>query len=752
MNVLYNKTETQSGAADQIPLQAVNVSVQMHDALSIICVRHTYRNLEKDPIEAVFTFPVPLDGIILDVTITLGDKVKTGTVVEKKQAEERYEEAITDGDAAILLQSVEPGLYTMNVGNLLAGEDAIITFRYAQVNRWKGEYLRFHLPTVIAPRYGIARHQPHQIPKIDLLAKNEYSIQIKVTGQLGKAEFESPSHKVRVQRHPEYAIIEPESARLTMDRDFVLTLRLDGGRKSFGSFAAQGDSCVSMVAFSPDFPREKTVSSRQIKIVVDCSGSMGGDSIYQAALALQRIVEGLRPEDTFTIIKFGSHHSMLFPRMQLADEAHLSQALCYLREMKADMGGTEIGLALQAAFSIPVNDTGADVFLITDGEVWNHERIVEEAKQSRHRIFTIGVGSAVSEPFVKSLAEQTGGACELVSPLENMAEAVHRHFKRIYLSRAENVRLVLPQRADWVWPKKIGPVFDGDTVIAFVGTKEAPSGHATLEASLSGGCVIKQKCEFMEFPETDNGAWMLARIAAAHRLKAEKNRNEALKLALDYQLLCEHTNYLVVHEREDGRKSDQLPALRTVPHMLAAGWGGTGSVASVSDRASCIHRYAPTRMGTQVYDETRLEGHAWIRRRPETEAKHLEESPDVSEFSYNDDAMTDHDNLGAFIASLNAYYSNDENNIMNICSLRDMETMGLPEIIQGTLRSLIKEAWTEDMVVASFLHWLLQSTHGQNASRQTKRHISKMWKEKKHELQRVDQLYAILDKVIGAGW
>ena len=61
---------------------------------------------------------------------------------------------------------------------------------------------------------------------------------------------------------------------------------------------------------------------------------------------------------------------------------------------------------------------------MTDGEVSDWETVVDEAKKSGHRIFTVGVGSAVSEAFVRELAAGTGGVCELVSPREGMAYVV----------------------------------------------------------------------------------------------------------------------------------------------------------------------------------------------------------------------------------------------------------------------------------------------------------------------------------------
>jgi len=83
--------------------------------------------------------------------------------------------------------------------------------------------------------------------------------------------------------------------------------------------------------------------------------------------------------------------------------------------------------------------------LITDGEVWESDEIIDKMKKSGHRVFTIGVGSSVSEGFVRQLARETGGACELVVPNEAMSEKIVRHFKRIFLPRTESATIRWPQ-------------------------------------------------------------------------------------------------------------------------------------------------------------------------------------------------------------------------------------------------------------------------------------------------------------------
>ena len=103
---------------------------------------------------------------------------------------------------------------------------------------------------------------------------------------------------------------------------------------------------------------------------------------------------------------------------------------------------------------------------MTDGEVSSWKPVVHEAKCSGHRIFTVGVGNAVSEAFVHELAVSTGGVCELVAPREDMAERVIRHFERMRAPRAKRIVVNWPDGACDLAPAKPGAVFEGDTVIS----------------------------------------------------------------------------------------------------------------------------------------------------------------------------------------------------------------------------------------------------------------------------------------------
>ena len=87
---------------ERIALSDVAVSATLRDLLGEVTVRQTYRNDEDVNIEAVYTFPLPLDAVLLDLRVEIGGRTLNGVVVERKAAEEEYEDAVAAGDAGRL--------------------------------------------------------------------------------------------------------------------------------------------------------------------------------------------------------------------------------------------------------------------------------------------------------------------------------------------------------------------------------------------------------------------------------------------------------------------------------------------------------------------------------------------------------------------------------------------------------------------------------------------------------------------------
>lgn len=553
-----------------VPLTGIDVKCVIGDILSKVAITQIYENREDRNIEAVYTFPLPYKAALLDFTVTVGNEVRHGTVMKKKQARETYEDAVEQGNSAAMLEKTDEGMYSMSVGNILAGQKIEISFSYSQFNIWNGSLLRFYLPTVIAPKYGDpARAGIDELhaPVTSVFAENTVNCKISITENLRKYEVSSPTHQLERSETGDSLDL---FVKTFADRDFILEIRSGSERVPYSCIGRDGDGYVAAVAMTPDFGKEIRSVPRDIDIVVDCSGSMSGESIEQARTAIERILEKLTEDCRFNIIRFGSSVKKLFRVPAKVSAQSMEKAGKVLLEMDADMGGTNLEGALDVSYNYHSKDRLHDILLITDGEVYEDNAFYEAAEKSGCRIFSVGVGNAVSEGLLRKLSAITSGMAEFVTPNENMAERIVRHFQRMSMP-VMNSEIIWPVEADWVWPEKNQMLYHGDTGVFFARFSEKPAGCVELKAHSGDESVYSWKTVLTtssdETPCSD-----LARMAILERI-SERNDDESADLAVSYRLITDLTNYILVRENHDS-DNIALPELRTVPQMVPQGFSG----------------------------------------------------------------------------------------------------------------------------------------------------------------------------------
>jgi Ca-activated chloride channel family protein len=257
------------------------------------------------------------------------------------------------------------------------------------------------------------------------------------------------------------------------------------------------------------------------------------------------------PSDRFTVITFGSTTHMLWEAPAACTPLNREEAKRFAKNIHANMGGTEIGEALAAAYRVLESAGTGDILLVTDGEVSSWQQIVKQAKLSGHRIFAVGVGNAVSESFVRQLASETEAECELVAPREDMAERIIRHFERIRSPRAKRVNVCWPEGAGEVAPSTMQALFEGDTVLSFARFDGSIAKDSlSLEAEMETGEKLREELPIsrMSFSANTEEISTVARLTALARLK-EGEAGRALQTALRYRLLTQQTNWIAVVER-----------------------------------------------------------------------------------------------------------------------------------------------------------------------------------------------------------
>ena len=554
---------------EALALRGVEVATRITGLLVETSLTQEYKNDTETNLELAYAFPLPVGATLHSFSVKIGERSYQGEVIPRVEVEVEYEKAITEGNSAFRLQEIRAGLYNATLGNVMASEAVEISIGYSETMAWNGNSLRYRLPTTIAPRYGEPRSmQPWQRPETSMMAEYPLKLTVTIAGELARCAINCPSHKVSY-------LLESDELRVTlakdasMDRDFILEIE-SANVKSLGVKAFSREMHVAMLTLLPP-PVENNERNRDVILILDCSGSMQGDSIRLAKEGILLALGSMQPNERFGLVAFGSNATTFDNELQPANRKNLDMAGRWVNFLE-DMGGTNLFGAMERALKL-VDDHTADILLLTDGEVWLDDDTKNAVLKKGIRIFTVGIGSAVAQDVVQQLADDTGGACELVSPTEDMSARIYRHFNRMRQPQMEALDIRWPHQPKWVsQPERT--CFAGDAYTVFAAFEEAPHGSATAMFNFSG-----QPTAAIDVPlaiET-TVADAVVRLGAKQHLGRipQVHRQD---WAVRFQLITSETDYLIKVERAEGEKAEDFPELQIQPQMLPAGWGGTSSV------------------------------------------------------------------------------------------------------------------------------------------------------------------------------
>src|SRR5213078_3730487 len=85
------------------PLKHTEVKAQISGFLSRVTVTQEFENPFKEKIEAVYTFPLPQNAAVDDMTMLVGDRTVRGKILRREEAQAVYEAAKNSGQTASLL-------------------------------------------------------------------------------------------------------------------------------------------------------------------------------------------------------------------------------------------------------------------------------------------------------------------------------------------------------------------------------------------------------------------------------------------------------------------------------------------------------------------------------------------------------------------------------------------------------------------------------------------------------------------------
>ncbi|XP_039728849.1 von Willebrand factor A domain-containing protein 5A isoform X3 [Pteropus medius] len=582
---------------EPVPLKSISVTLSICEFVAGVSATLNYENEEKVPLEAFFVFPMDEDSAVYSFEAMVDGKKIMAELQDKMKAHTNYENAISQGQQAFLLEEdkCSRDVFCCNVGNLRPGSKAALTLKYVQELPLEADgALRYVLPAILNPRYQLSgwpedsclKMKTPVVPLEDLPYTLSMVATISSQHGIQRIQCNCPLSPI------EYLGDDKTSAQISLadghkfDRDVELliyynevhtpSVAVEMGKSTTDAVDCLMGEPSAMVSFYPDIPEaQPPITCGEFVFLMDRSGSMQGPMSKQdksqlrieaAKETLILVLKSLPVGCYFNVYGFGSCYEPFFHRSVKYTQRTMDEALRRVKLMQADLGGTEILTPLRNIYSGPsIPGHPLQLFVFTDGEVTDTFSVIKEVQINslRHRCFSFGIGEGASTSLIKGIARVSGGMSEFITGKERMQSKALRALKRSLQPVVEDVSL------SWDLPsglsaKMLSPeqtvIFRGQRLIIYAQlTGMMPPAEATGEVCLKytlQGKSFENKVTFCLQPKFDANL-TIHRLAAKSFLQTKdmgfretpaKDKKDVLKVSIDCGVISSHTAFIAVNK------------------------------------------------------------------------------------------------------------------------------------------------------------------------------------------------------------
>lgn len=597
------------------PLKHTDVKAEISGFLSRVVVTQEFENPFPEKIEAVYTFPLPQNAAVDDMTMIVGDRTVRGKILRREEAEAVYEAAKTGGQTASLLSQERPNIFTQSVANILPGEQIKITISYVETLKYEDGSYEFSFPMVVGPRYvpgsatgpqesskgnGFApntdrvpdgsRITPPPAPE-GMRAGHDISFDLTVDAGVPIDGLNSKTHDVDIERPDDHrARVRLKDLATIPNKDFVFRYDVAGQKiaDALLTHASDNGGFFTLILQPPEKVTAEDVTPKELVFVLDTSGSMYGFPIEKAKETMKLALDNLYSYDTFNLITFSGDEHILFPEPVPATKENLARAQAFL-ESRTGGGGTEMMKAIKA--SMDPSDAQGHVRIVcfmTDGYVGNDMEIIGEVqKHPNARVFAFGIGGSVNHFLLDNMAKYGRGEVEYVALNDDGSAAARRFHERVRNPLLTDISV------DWnglpvtdVYPKTIPDLFGAKPVILTGRYTGNGKGTIRLKGKMSGRDFVREIPVDFSNSQTQHDVlatlWARTRIddlmsrdfkGAQQGNMQEDVKQNIIQLGLQYRLMTQFTSFVAVEEMivTDGGQPRRIDVPVEVPEGVNRG-------------------------------------------------------------------------------------------------------------------------------------------------------------------------------------
>lgn len=577
--VLIPTREGETPDPTKLSLAEMVVDIKVNNQYSTVRVLQIFQNHTNVVQEGKYVFLIPTTAAISDFAVWDGDIRIPGVIMERRCADEIYEQ--------LRWQSIDPGLVKQADEELSATAFTvkIVPIPAYGTKRLELEYTEALPVDSLQTRYSF----PFKPSEYGAQTAGYLKLQLHLTSKLPLSNFkvEGRTFNLTFDKQDEHEVIaryEQQNANLTEDFACNYGVSVTGSALAVLAYRApervkaeelrdpsranpNPDGYFEAAAVFNEAHRQAgappMTKPRSVLLMLDTSLSMQWEKLQKAYEAMELFLQSLTPADTFNLILFNDEINQFSKDPVKASPQTIEQSLGFIRAAYMT-GGTDLLTALaaanKAASSLPRGERA--IVMVTDGNptmtTTQTRGIVggfSKSNSSGARIYVFGIGGDTNLNLLGELARSTRGLFVWSRETDDIDFKLRTFFEKVGQQPIDGLAITASDASNFyhVYPDAGLTSYDGSR-FAFVGRYRKPGPTAVTFSATSQGKPVKLT-EQVTLPELDATndhlprVWARARVDALLReidLHGEtpERINEIIALSKKYKFVTPYTSFL----------------------------------------------------------------------------------------------------------------------------------------------------------------------------------------------------------------
>ncbi len=591
-------TPIDCNSENNVFMKSHKVNVTINNGFARTEVDQVFGNNGCDNLRAIYSFPLPRQASLSELSLWIDGKEVMGEVLEKERAKKIHHEQMDKGGDTALAEKNDYKTFQISVYPVRAEGETRVRLVYYQPIEIDLNVGRYVYPLAEG---GVDEEQlafwsmddkVREQFRFDLELKSAFPVKdVRVPAFMNQAIISKADGEQSGGEVYNITIDSPQGDALT--RDIVVYYRLDDAVPARIEIVPYKIDAASegtlMVVVTPAADLQRITEGTDWCFVLDKSGSMGGGKIAALVDGVSKVIGKMTSQDRFRIITFNDSAADFTGGYINATPENIQSTLNRVKAITAG-GSTNLYAGIAMAYDKLDDDRTTAVILVTDGVAnvgtTEQREFVKLLKQYDIRLFTFIIGNSANQPLLERLAIESNGFAMNVSESEDIVGRIIQAKAKVLYQNMHGVELVFGgEKVTELTPAKIGSLYQGQQLVMFGHYNGDGDLELEMKAKISGQerswkCSVNLPAIDTDNPELER-MWALSRIDELMQQVRDEGesstlRNKIVALGTEYSLVTDYTSMLVVSEVEmenlglQRKNADRVATERNAQQQKAA--------------------------------------------------------------------------------------------------------------------------------------------------------------------------------------